>query len=104
MNKILLKVKKVDTRAMVSCFVWDLFSTLNITHKRVNLMDFLRVKSQSDFWNLIPWERFQGTRKMICGSRCFSANIYLLKVDNRNTRKMCDICSKLTIKTPERGH
>ena len=30
------------------------------------------------------------------------ANIYLFKVNNRNTRKSCEICSKLTIKTPER--
>ena len=29
------------------------------------------------------------------------ANIYPLKVSNRNTRKRCEICSKLTIKTPE---
>ena len=31
-----------------------------------------------------------------------SAGIYLLKVSNRNTRTRCEICSKLTIKTPER--
>ena len=31
-------------------------------------------------------------------------NVYLFEVDNRNTRKRYDICSKLTIKTPERGH
>ena len=30
------------------------------------------------------------------------AGIYLLKVNNRNTRTRCEICSKLTIKTPER--
>ena len=30
------------------------------------------------------------------------ASIYLLKVNNRNT--MCEICSKLTIKTPEWRH
>ena len=30
------------------------------------------------------------------------ANIYLFKVNNKNTRKRCEICSKLTIKTPER--
>ena len=30
------------------------------------------------------------------------AGIYLFKVDNRNTRTRCEICSKLTIKTPER--
>ena len=30
------------------------------------------------------------------------ANIYLFKVNNKNTRKWCEICSKLTIKRPER--
>ena len=28
------------------------------------------------------------------------AAIYLLKVNNRNTRTMCEVCSKLTIKIP----
>ena len=32
------------------------------------------------------------------------ANIYLFQVYNRNTRKRCEIYSKLTIKTPERLH
>ena len=32
----------------------------------------------------------------------YSANIYLLKVNNGNVRKVCQICSKLAIKTPER--
>ena len=31
-----------------------------------------------------------------------AADIYLLKINNRNTR--CEICLKLTIKTPERRH
>ena len=30
------------------------------------------------------------------------ASIYWFKVNNENTRTMCQICSKLTIKTPER--
>ena len=30
------------------------------------------------------------------------AGIYLFKVNNRNTRKSFEICSKLTIKTTER--
>ena len=34
----------------------------------------------------------------------FPAGIYQLKVINRNIRKRCEICSKLTIKTPERRH
>ena len=32
----------------------------------------------------------------------YPANIYLFKVDNKNSRKRYEICSKLTIKTPER--
>ena len=32
----------------------------------------------------------------------FPASTYLFKVNNRNTRTMCEICSKLTIKTTER--
>ena len=31
----------------------------------------------------------------------FLTGIYLLKVNNRNTRTSSEICSKLTIKTPE---
>ena len=31
-----------------------------------------------------------------------TADIYLLKVNSRDTRTRCEICSKLTIKTPER--
>ena len=30
--------------------------------------------------------------------------IYLFKVNNKNSRERCDICSKLAIKTPERCH
>ena len=34
----------------------------------------------------------------------FQVGIYVLKVNNRNTRPSCEICSQLTIKTPERRH
>ena len=30
------------------------------------------------------------------------AGNYMFKANNRNTRARCEICSKLTIKTPER--
>ena len=32
------------------------------------------------------------------------AGIYMLKVNNRNTRTRCEICLNLTIKIPERHH
>ena len=36
-------------------------------------------------------------------SNSYPANIHLFNVKNRNTRKTCEICSKLSsIKTPER--
>ena len=37
-----------------------------------------------------------------CKKQQHPANIYLFKAKNRNTRKKCAICSKLTIKTQER--
>ena len=36
--------------------------------------------------------------------RINQAGIYLLIVNNKNTRTKCEISSKLTIKTPERRH
>ena len=51
------------------------------------------------YWQLvrysIPEENFKGWNP---------ANIYLVKVSNRKTRKICEICSKLTIKIPERRY
>ena len=32
------------------------------------------------------------------------AGNYMFKVNNRNTRTGCEICSKLTVKAPERRH
>ena len=34
----------------------------------------------------------------------YAANIYLFKINNRNIRKRCEICSVLTVKTTERRH
>ena len=39
-----------------------------------------------------------------CYPSVFPFIIYLFKVNNRNTRKRCEICLKLRIKTPERRH
>ena len=47
----------------------------------------LMTKENGPIWEIYWW---------------YPTNIYLFKVNNRNTRKMCEIYSKLTIKTPER--
>ena len=44
------------------------------------------------------WEAFKSDNLLN-----YPTNIYLLKLYNRNTRKKCEICSKLTIKTPKRS-
>ena len=47
--------------------------------------------------------RFASSLNGVCSScRIHPANIYLFKVNNKDTRKRCKICSKLTIKTLER--
>ena len=43
-------------------------------------------------FNMLPWSFITNN----------PANIYLLKVNNRSTRKSYEICSKLTKKNPER--
>ena len=63
-------------------------------------------------WNLFKddsknkWDEvFKNGACKICGRQkknYIPAGIYLLKVNNRNTRTRCEICSKLTIETPER--
>ena len=41
---------------------------------------------------------------LIIYCKAFLAGSYLPKVNYRNTRTKCEICSKLSIKTPERRH
>ena len=43
-------------------------------------------------------------RPMFESQKNSPVNIYLLKANNGNTRKRCEICSKITIKTPEQCH
>ena len=64
-------------------------------------------------WRLGNWKYYKkGSVNILCRvfvtwcifleHRSYPANIYLLKVNRRNTRKRCEICSKLAIKTPKR--
>ena len=64
----------------------------NIRCHSVNNADLVSLKSKLNI-NLTEF-----------GKICVSAGIYLFKVNNRNTRIMFEICSKLTIKILERLH
>ena len=41
------------------------------------------------------------TAVLIISISVFPVGNYMFKVNNRNTRTRCEICSKLTIKSPE---
>ena len=43
-------------------------------------------------------------QKNLLRKQGYPANIYLFNIYKRNTKKMCEIGSTLTIKTPERRH
>ena len=52
---------------------------------------------------LFYWSLFLFTcRILLVIFYVFPANIYLLKVENKNTRKKSEICSKFTIRKPKR--
>ena len=53
-------------------------------------MELFRVQKMTNTWKL----------KMI--TKKLLASFYFFKVNSRNTRNRCQICSKLTLKTPER--
>ena len=50
---------------------------------------------------LLCRRRFKKINSFCITSKYGPAGIYLLQVNNRNTRTRCEICSKLTIKTSE---
>ena len=61
--------------------------------------------------NLFPETCFIYLKEILLTGFCdnslkwhYPVSIYLFNVNNRNTRKRCKTCSKLTIKTPERRH
>ena len=61
--------------------------------------DHLRMTASGVFRNF--WNKYFS--KYFCGTT-LPANVYLFKVNNRNTKKRYEMCSMLTIKTPERRH
>ena len=72
-----------------------------------HLQQWLTTKSRYLLWQSSPFLmilRDLGNASVLFANlrASYPAGIYLLKFNNRNTRTRCKICSKLTIKTPER--
>ena len=66
-------------------------------------MGFILEDIDITVWKFISstWERID-VKKLFNPRNFNSASNYMFKVNNRNTRRRCEICSKLTIKIQER--
>ena len=80
----------------------DSVTKFNLTRSSLKMYKF-QIALQGMKFKTIGTEYFNTVKNLIL-TRINPANIYLFKVNNRNTRTRCEICSKLTIKTPERCH
>ena len=64
----------------------------------------LAIFSKKNFKNTEILKTFISERDFNLQYNACLAKIYLFKVNNRNTRKSCEIVPKQTIKTPQRRH
>ena len=76
---------------------------MSLTYAQFYLFYLLGNKN---FWNVKKKRKRLSIRRMFMASQQlargkFSAGIYLFKFNNEKTKTMCEICSKLTIKTAE---
>ena len=72
---------------------WKTILTVLLFSPRNNTLS--QNKDLASFVFTWPWALFLGT---------FSAGNYMFRVNRRNTRTRCKVCSNLTIKTPEWHH
>ena len=64
------------------------------------ILKFLRIPVLKIIWERLLLVLCQPCQSIFTLQNKFPAGIYMLKVNNRNTRTRCEICSELTIKTP----
>ena len=91
---------------MFFCFVLLLLFFL-LTLKRILALCLYRKKnSAKSSQKSLPWAPTNTFAEEYIQFRKWAtpAGIYLLKLNNRNTRTRCEMCSKLTLKIPERRH
>ena len=78
-----------------SCICWVWGFILKVFHEGCSFNRYLYLQN--------PLKESQGEFTSLSKVRARNLAVtYLLQVNNRNPWKRCEICSKLTIKTPER--
>ena len=91
-------------------------NVLIIKKQKILMMKGLKLAHSTGLKECTDWKKWLGSmnkyrvttktlyRVNIFELRVFPAGIYVFKVSHRNTRARCEICSMLTIKTPDRRH
>ena len=85
----------------ISIYSWKKNSSVTKIHIRKILQMLWKMFLIQSLYILEKKILISKYKKQLCSKANNPANIYLFKVNNRNTRKRCEIFSKLTIKTPE---
>ena len=97
-------------------FFFHFFLSLRVNQDVFSLKDCFKLKilgkrylRSLNIYKFPIWvsifQAFPGKKSIVvlsCNQDIISANIYLLKVSNKNSRKRCDICSNLTLKRSDR--
>ena len=73
---------------------------MNGTHSSFSFQTVTKENTAKLIKKLNNKKAFQSTDIPITDIPTNPANICLFQINNRNTRKRCEMCSKLTIKTP----
>ena len=98
MFAILGKWKTILKKFEIQSAIWH-FTGLQLSADSKSCKNLCKsiteVSSQFHYFILESWQ-------VLCEK--IPAGIFLFKVSNGNTKRMCRICSKLTIKTPKRRH
>ena len=122
-QKGIIKIWKnipVQSQQVHKVFFFIIFIQNGIKRIRINLLVKREIHAAT-VWTAFSWFPWKQTSSYVKKSKfaveswerrkviqvimiLYLASIYLLKVNNRNTRTRCEICSKLTIKIPERRH
>ena len=77
---------------------------LNVFQQTAQLLSFPIQKSTFHNDQTLKYFNARVWSHILMTSNKTSVDNYMFQVNNRNTRTMYEICSKLTIKTPERRH
>ena len=100
-NNIITPPKKLKTTILIclllSLFIFVLIMADNISSNKCNTPSLISSTVNKKELITDNSDTYQNSLKTF-----FPAGIYLFKINNGNTKTMPEICSKLTIKTPER--